>query len=79
MSKTALNQSPKASQALVDRALALGLNAKTIEISPAHYLEYGVMGSTSVPQKVVEIDGKRFSIGGARQYIEARERQNAPR
>ena len=79
MSQLTSNKSPKASQKLVERALALGLNAKVIEISMGSYRKGGVMGSTHVPQKVVEIDGKRFSIGGARQYIEAREKQNAPR
>tara|TARA_R110000868_G_scaffold8061_3_gene41713 strand:+ start:1454 stop:1720 length:267 start_codon:yes stop_codon:yes gene_type:complete len=65
------NQSPRASIILVDRALSKGLSASIIEHSAGHYRRYSSLGrsSTSVPQKVVIIDGIKFSVGGAKQYL----------
>jgi hypothetical protein len=67
------NQSPKAAQLLVDRAKSLGLDASIIEHSAGQHRRYNPLGSTSVPQKVVVIDGIKFSVGGAKQYLTARE------
>ena len=67
-----MNNSPKASKSLIERAEALGLTAQQIDSKP-HYRKGGALGSTSVPQKVVEINGLSFSVGGAKQYLEARE------
>ena len=69
------NQSPKASALLLERAKAVGIDAEIIEKSIPHYRRPDALGSTSVPQKVILLDGKRFSVGGAKQYIEARERR----
>ena len=52
------NQSPKASEKLLARAKKLGLKAKIIENSKGHYRKDHPLGSTSVPQKVIEIEGK---------------------
>ena len=67
------NQSPKASEKLLARAKKLGLKAEIIENSKGHYRKDHPLGSTSVPQKVIEIEGKRFSVAGAKQYLNARE------
>ena len=67
-----MNNSQKASKSLIERAEALGLTAQQIDSKP-HYRKGGALGSTSVPQKVVEINGLSFSVGGAKQYLEARE------
>lgn len=74
--KTTTNQSPKASQLLVERATACGIDASIIERSKPESRRYSANGSTHAPQKVVLLNGIRFSIGGARQYIEARETTN---
>jgi len=71
MNKPTDNQSPNAAQLLVERAVALG--ASVISRSAAHYRRDHPSGSTSVPQKVVNIEGKRFSVGGAKQYLIAKE------
>ena len=76
MNKPTDNQSPNAAQLLVERAVALGLAASVISRSAAHYRRDHPSGSTSVPQKVVNIDGKRFSVGGAKQYLIAKEAKN---
>jgi len=71
--KTTTNQSPKASQLLVERATACGIDASIIEKSKPESRRYSANGSTHAPQKVVLLNGIRFSIGGAMLYIEARE------
>ena len=71
--KTTPNQSPKASIAIVKRAKAAGIDAQIIVKSRGHYRRYHPNGSTSVPQKVVLLDGIKMSIGQARQYVAARE------
>ena len=77
MSKQTLNQSPKASQKLAKWAESLGLSATIIARSrgQCRVVHPGTRGSTSSPQKVIEIEGIRFSVGGARCYLEARQRQ----
>ena len=75
--KTTKNQSPNATQLLIERAQALGLSATAIENSVGQHRRHHPLGSTSVPQKVVEIDGKKFSVGGAKQYLTAREKEEA--
>ena len=67
------NQSPKAALLLLNRAKALGLEAHIIDGGRSHYRRDHPLGSTSVPQKVINIDGKPFSVGGAKQYLLARE------
>jgi|TARA_R100000664_G_scaffold28341_1_gene39535 hypothetical protein len=74
--KRSVNKSPKASKILVERAEKLGLPASIIEKSVGHYRRHNSLGSTSVPQKVVVINGIRFSVGGAKQYLTAREKNN---
>jgi len=68
-----LNQSPKASMLLLDRANALGLEAHIIDNSSGDHRRHHPLGSTSVPQKVINIEGQPYSIGGAKQYLVARE------
>jgi len=68
-----LNQSPKASLLLLDRAKALGLEASIIGSSSGDHRRHHPLGSTSVPQKVINIEGTAFSVGGAKQYLIAKE------
>jgi|TARA_R110000744_G_scaffold368076_1_gene477835 hypothetical protein len=68
------NTSPSASIILVNRALSKGLSASIIEHSAKQYRRYSSLGSTSVPQKVVIIDGIKFSVGGAKQYLNGKKR-----
>ena len=77
MSKQTLNQSPKASQKLVARAESLGLSATIIKRSrgQCRVVHPGNIQTTSSPQKVVEIEGNRFSVAGARLFLEAREKE----
>jgi hypothetical protein len=67
------NQSPNASQKLIERAVKVGIKAELIQASKPHYRRHHPMGSTSVPQKVVMLNGIRMSLGQAKQYINARE------
>ena len=69
------NRAPKVSEQLLARAKELGLKAEIIENSRGHYRRHHPNGSTSVPQKVIKIDGIRFSVGGAKQYLTAKERK----
>jgi len=73
--KPTTNQSPKSSQLLIERAAACGIDASIIEKSKPGSRRYGANGSTHSPQKVVLLNGIRFSIGGARLYIAAREQK----
>ena len=66
-----MNKAPLAPKLLSERAEALGLTANH-DCRP-QYREGGALGSRSVPQPVVEINGLRFSVGDAKQYLEARE------
>lgn len=68
------NQSMTASKLLLERANKLGLKAEIILKSKGHYRRESALGSTSVPQKVIIIEGKRFSVGGAKQFLTAREK-----
>ena len=67
------NQSMTASKILLERANRLGLDAEIILNSKGHFRKDSALGSTSVPQKVIIIEGKRFSVGGAKQFLTARE------
>ena len=69
------NKSPKATEKLLARAKELCLKAEIIENSRGHYRRHSPLGSTSVPQKVITIDGIRFSVGGAKQYLTAKEKE----
>ena len=60
-------------KALLDRAIDLGFKAELITNSKKHYRRHSSLGSTSVPQKVITLDGDRCSIGSARQRLDARE------
>lgn len=71
--KNTANKSLKSSQKLYERAVACGINAKVIDRSNPQTRRYSAVGSTASPQKVIILDEKRFSIGGAKQYIESRE------
>jgi len=64
---------------LLERANILGCQVEVIKNSRGHYRRHSSLGSTSVPQKVIEIDGKRFSIAGAKQYLDARSLEYKPR
>ena len=76
MGKKIFNQSPNASQKLAEWAESLGLSASIIEKSRGQrrVVHRGNISTTSSPQKVIEIEGKRFSVGGAKQYLKAREK-----
>lgn len=70
------NQSPKASQKLVDRALATGAKAAIIERAPPRTrTPVPGVGSRATPQQVVTINGIRMSVEGAKQYVAALERR----
>lgn len=73
--KNVANQSPNASQIIIERAQAVGIDASIIERSKPQHRRYSPMGSTHVPQKVVMLNGIRMSLGQARQYVAARERK----
>ena len=60
---------------LLDRAIAAGCQARLITQSRAGYRKHSSLGSTYSPRRIIVIDGIPFSIGGARQYLNARERQ----
>ena len=62
-----------ATEKLLGRAKKLNLKAKIIGKSKGHYRRHSSLGSTSVPKKVIEIDGNRFSIGGAKLYLAKKE------
>ena len=67
------NQSPNATAKLMARAKLVGCKAEIIENSKGHHRRHSSLGSTSVPQKVIKIDGIKFSVGGAKQYLTALE------
>ncbi len=58
---------------LINRATALGLEARPISQSRGGYRKHHPLGSTHSPARVVMIDGKSFSHAGAKQYLSARE------
>lgn len=70
----AINHAPHASEKLVARAVAAGIDAKILENSRASHRRDHPLGSTHAPKKVVMLDGIRMSIGQAKQYIAAREK-----
>ena len=70
------NQSPTATAKLLARAKLLGCEAEIIQNAKGHHRRHSSLGSTSVPQKVIKIDGKRFSIAGAKQYLDARNKES---
>ena len=57
---------------LLGIAEAYGIKAEIIENAKGHHRRHSSLGSTSVPQKVIMIDGLRFSLGGGKQYLDAR-------
>ena len=67
------NQAPKATERLLVRAKKLSLKAEIIENSRGHYRRHHSLGSTSVPQKVIILDGIKFSVAGAKQYLSKKE------
>lgn len=74
MSKPA---SEKTISALVARAQNVGIDAWPIRnVNPARR-KPGALGSTFSPSRVIMLDGAGYSLGGARQYIAAREQRSA--
>ena len=67
------NQSTKATERLLARAKKLSLKAEIIENSRGHYRRHHSLGSTSVPQKVIILEGIKFSVSGAKQYLNKKE------
>lgn len=72
--KTVPNQSPKATQALYHRAIAVNIKAEIIERSKPRSRRHSSLGSTAAPQKVITLNDIRMSLGQAEQYIAAREK-----
>lgn len=66
------NHGLNASQALVEKALSLGIVASVLEKTRPAKRRYGANGSTHSPQKAVLFNGIRMSLGQARQYVAAR-------
>jgi len=73
--KTAPNQSPKATDLLLTRAQAAGINAEVIQQSKPQHRRHHPLGSTNVPQKVISLNGIPMSVGQAKEYVAARERK----
>lgn len=71
MKKTA-NQSINASLKITAQAQRVGINAFILESSKPRTRRYSANGSTASPQKVVEFNGIRMSLGQAKQYVAAR-------
>ena len=57
---------------LLGKAEAFGLKAEIIKNAKGDFRRHDSLGSTFVPQKVIMIEGIRFSIGGAKQYMDAK-------
>lgn len=73
--KPVKNHAPKASEALLSRAEAVNIAAKIIDKARPHVRRHHPCGSTSSPQKVIELNKIRMSLGQAREYITAVERR----
>jgi len=57
---------------LIERAEAAGLTVRPITQKRGGYRKHHPLGSNYVPRRVVMIDGKSFSHGGAKQFLTAR-------
>jgi len=70
--KLTKNQSIHAAGKLVMEAQSAGIVASIIPMSKPRTRRYSANGSTAAPQKVVELNGIRMSLGQGRQYVSAR-------
>ncbi len=61
---------------IVRQAQSQGLEARTITQKRGGYRKYGSLGSTHSPRRVVMIEGKSWSISGARQFLSGSKQDN---
>jgi len=62
----------QAIQKELDRARTAGIDARQIKNPNKATRKDGAAGSTYSPSRVLWLDGRGYSLGGARQYIDAR-------
>ncbi len=62
----------KAIQKELERASVAGIDARLIRNPNKATRKHSAAGSTYSPSRALWLDGKGYSLGGARQYIDAR-------